>query len=82
MFKILNVILGILSLIKSLYESSREAYKIYKERQAENKAKAQDKATVDEALSKIQKPIDETKTKEQRDKDEEAAFDDFHNKLK
>lgn len=47
----------------------------------EKRAKAADDKTAKEAVEEVRRPIDPTKTKEQRDKDAEDAFDRFHDRL-
>lgn len=48
----------------------------------EKEATKKDQATVKDAVAELRTPIDQSKSKEEKDKDEESKFDRFHGRLK
>jgi ElaB/YqjD/DUF883 family membrane-anchored ribosome-binding protein len=77
----LNLI-KLFTLIKALLDSATALYRTFKEKQSE-KAAEKAKKEAQEAVDELQNtPIDQTKTKEEKDKDAEAAADRFHDRLK
>jgi hypothetical protein len=77
----LNLI-KLLTLIKSLFDSVMALYKNYQDKKAEQKSAAETEKVADEAVAEVRKPLDPTKSVEERERDAEDAFDKFHNRLK
>jgi len=72
--KILSLVLTIIDGVKAIYQKIKES----------NAQRAAEKASKEaqEAVDEIRMPIDQSKTKEEKDAEAEAAADRFHDRLK
>ena len=65
----------LLSLVKFFVEGIAKVIAAFKE----SAAKKTDKSNAEKAIEEMKKPLDPTKSVEQRQKEEEDKFDDFFN---